>query len=355
MGLARALQFLPIMMNYAHQTATATHTTTIPIPYPTPPRGVESAIARASAKTGMDFSYLMDKATVESSMDPTAKAKNSSATGLYQFIETTWLQMVRDYGRKYGLGAYAECIDSNCHVKNARVRQAILDLRQDPETAACMAAEYAAQNADALKSRIGDKATIGKTELYLAHFLGAGGATKFIQALEKAPNARAANFFPAEARTNRGVFYDSETGHARSLAEIYQRFAARFDETPTSEIAMTNTKTNTLRPARPLTPGELPEITSAANENADPWVEGTPIASLSPEFIDRLVAAPPRLFDTQNLKEDTVASVEKAVTAEQVAGLQTITRQTTTTSMHHAALLVLAQNYAHEDNDRYNA
>lgn len=367
-------------MTYAHQAVSATRTH-VPTP-PMPPErgGIQQAIARASAKTGVDFSYLMAKANVESSMNPDARAKNSSATGLYQFIETTWLQMVRDYGHKYGLDDYADCIDNNCHVKNAKMRQAILDLRHDPETSACMAAEYAAQNADILKSRIGDDAEIGKTELYLAHFLGAGGATKFLTAMEKNPDARAAVLFPSEAHRNPGVFYNSDTGSARTLTQIYDHFAARFNDTGTEDgdFAMN------IRPASNLSSGRralaststpvlllkdtnepCDEPATAANENdADPWVEGTPVAVLPAEFVEALLATPPRAFgvahgqhaETTARNNDKKSSVSNAIAQAQdiLTDMQNTTRAMTSTSLHQAALLVLAQNFAHEDSRRYN-
>ncbi len=345
--------------------------------------GVQRAIARASEKTGVDFSYLMDKAQVESSMNPTAQAKNSSATGLYQFVESTWLQMVRDHGHKYGLGGYAECIDRSCHVKNPRVRQAILDLREDPETSAYMAAEYAAQNADILKSRIGGNVDIGKTELYLAHFLGPGGATKFIQAMERNPHARAAQIFSNEARVNRDVFFNPETGRARTLAQIYDRFAARFNEiTPPDkegDIPMSNP--SSLRPARyykGVVPLQKPEqaadlaqtgalpvsvpahgIMSRASANQNQahenlWVEGTPIANLAPEFIEQLLAAPPRLFDAGAGALQQTAKTDATQAQRAVALAEKTMTHVATTSMHQSALLVLAQNFAHEDRDRYN-
>ena len=54
------------------------------------PKNVYDAIKNAAAKTGVNFTYLMEKAAVESSFNPDAKAKTSSATGLFQFIEQTW-------------------------------------------------------------------------------------------------------------------------------------------------------------------------------------------------------------------------------------------------------------------------
>lgn len=67
-----------------------------------PANTVTGAIQLASAKTGVDFDYLVKQARVESSMNPNAKARTSSATGLYQFIEQTWLRMVKNHGAEHG-------------------------------------------------------------------------------------------------------------------------------------------------------------------------------------------------------------------------------------------------------------
>ena len=97
---------------------------------------VTSAIRQASLKTGVDFAYLMEKAAAESSFDADAQARTSSARGLYQFIESTWLQMVDRYGEKHGLGRYAGEISGSGKVTSPAMRREILALRDDPEVAA---------------------------------------------------------------------------------------------------------------------------------------------------------------------------------------------------------------------------
>ena len=59
---------------------------------------VEAAIQRASSATGVDFGYLMGAATRESGYNPNAKAKTSSATGLFQFLDQTWLATLKQHG-----------------------------------------------------------------------------------------------------------------------------------------------------------------------------------------------------------------------------------------------------------------
>lgn len=190
------------------------------------PHHVVNAIAQASGKTGVDFAYLLQQAKTESNFDSAAKAGSSSAQGLYQFIERTWLGMVKEHGDKYGLGDLADQIDSRYRVKDHAVRKQILDLRNDPVISSQMAAEFALENEQTLDKLWGGE--VGSTELYLAHFLGAGGAASFLNARDESPLAPAADLFPKAARANRNVFYDSKSGKARSVEEVYQFFDKKF-------------------------------------------------------------------------------------------------------------------------------
>jgi hypothetical protein len=194
---------------------------------------VTAAIQRASAATGVDFTYLMNKAGQESGFRTDVKASTSSATGLFQFIEQTWLQMVKQHGDKHGLGAAADKITTNAsgvaQVTDPAARRQILELRKNPDVAAAMAAELASENQQKLEQLVGGK--IGKTELYLAHFLGVGGAAKFIENMRQAPQTNAANLMPNAAEANRAVFFNRD-GSACSLQQIYQRFAGKMDAAP---------------------------------------------------------------------------------------------------------------------------
>ncbi len=223
------------------------------------PKTVYNAIRNAAAKTGVNFSYLMEKAAAESSFNPNAKAKTSSATGLFQFIDSTWMGMVRDFGDKYGLSKYADKIDGNGRVDSAKDRRDILNLRKDPEIASYMAAEFAQKNKNYLEDHVGGN--IGSTELYLAHFLGAGGAAGFLKAMNKSPNMTAADVFPREARSNRGVFYDSKSGAPRSLKEIYAFFDKKFDGNNTVSPATDSIMTAKSNFARQPLPASTPAQT----------------------------------------------------------------------------------------------
>jgi len=183
---------------------------------------VLASIQQASASTGVDFSYLMAQASRESSFDPTAKASTSSATGLYQFVEQTWLGTFKEHAVDYGYGNLAAAItkhsDGTYSVNSAATRKQILDLRRDPTLNAAMAAELAADNKTKMEAALGHPVTA--TDLHLAHFLGLAGALRFIRKLDSDPSATGAAMFPRAAAANQSVFYD-EDGHARTVGEIY--------------------------------------------------------------------------------------------------------------------------------------
>jgi|GEM_PF-4486315 len=196
------------------------------------PQGIINAIKTAAQETGADFEYLLNKAATESNFDTNAKAKSSSATGLFQFIDNTWLDMVKKYGDKYGLDSYASQIsDKNgklC-VTDCEAKKEILDLRKNPEIASLMAAEFSTENQKYLEKNTDAK--VGSTELYLAHFMGAKGAANFINKREEEGTEIASAIFTKEAKANKNVFFDKSTGEARTLDEVYNFFDKKFSAT----------------------------------------------------------------------------------------------------------------------------
>ena len=201
----------------------------LPVPSGATPT-VVSSIRQASRATSIDFGMLMARAKQESGFRVDAKASTSSATGLFQFINATWLSLVQRYGGKYGVGKLAQQITTDpagrVSVADPAVREGILDLRKDVKLSAALAAEYARANKGEIESALGRPA--GNADLYLAHFLGAGGATALLKAVTHNGDAVGAALLPRAAVANRGVFYD-ESGQARTVAQIYQAFAQRID------------------------------------------------------------------------------------------------------------------------------
>ena len=178
-----------------------------------------NAIAWGAQATGTDFSYLLAQAKLESGLDPAARARTSSATGLYQFIESTWLATLAKHGTAHGLDQFAAQIERSGGryvVRDPVLRGQIMALRQDPAAAAVMAGALAQDNRAALIPVLGREPDAA--ELYLAHFLGAGGATSFLRAMQSDPAASAAALLPDAAAANRAIFYAG--GVPRSLAEV---------------------------------------------------------------------------------------------------------------------------------------
>lgn len=176
---------------------------------------VQAAIARAAQATGVDFSYLLAQAKIESALDPSAHAGTSSAAGLYQFTKGTWLNMLDRHGADHGLG-WAEAAIDKGRVADPGLRSDIMALRYDPDASALMAAELANDNRAALSGQLGRDPD--HAELYLAHFLGAGGAGSFLSAMQGDPSQSAAALLPDAAAANRAIFYDH--GSARSLGQV---------------------------------------------------------------------------------------------------------------------------------------
>lgn len=171
---------------------------------------VRQAIAQAARSTGVDFGFLLAQAKVESGLDPQAHAKTSTASGLYQFINSTWLSMAERHGTSLG---FAGALDLSDPVS----RNAVLELRNDPQIASQMAAVLAAENSAALTPVLGRVPDAG--ELYLAHFLGSGEAVRFLTKLESDPDAPAAPIFAKQAAANRSIFFGAD-GSTRSLNEV---------------------------------------------------------------------------------------------------------------------------------------
>lgn len=176
---------------------------------------VQAAIARAAQATGVDFSYLLAQARIESSLNPSARAETSSAAGLYQFTQGTWLNMLDRHGARHGLGWADAAIDGG-RVTDPALRSQVMALRFDPGASALMAAELANDNRASLTVTLGREPDAA--ELYVAHFLGAEGAGRFLNALAADPAQSAAALLPAAAAANRGIFFAD--GAPRSVGQV---------------------------------------------------------------------------------------------------------------------------------------
>lgn len=184
-------------------------------------QAVGAVIEHASQATGVDFGFLMHTAQRESGYNPSAQATGSSAAGLFQFVEQTWLGALKRHGAKYGYGGYADLIqtgsDGRLQVPGGEARKAVMALRLDPQASSLMAGVLASENSAYLRGRVGRDPTAG--ELYIAHFLGAKGSADLIEASQSRPATPAAALFPDAASANPAIFYPG--GRAATVSEVY--------------------------------------------------------------------------------------------------------------------------------------
>jgi hypothetical protein len=211
---------------------------------------VRAAIGQAAQSTGVNFSYLLAQAKSESGLNPNAKAASSTASGLYQFLDQSWLGVVKAHGAEHGMAWAANAITqkkSGGYTVDPSLRQAVFALREQAGPSSLMAASYAADNASSLSQSLGRE--VNGTDLYMAHFLGLGGATKFLRAQCNNGGACAANMFPQEARANPSIFYGKDG--PRTLDQVYQIMGHKLDN------AVDGSDSAPMQSAGGLTPGSL--------------------------------------------------------------------------------------------------
>ena len=201
---------------------------------------IAGSIKQAASTSGTSFEYLLATAKMESNFNPKAAATTSSARGLFQFIDQTWLGTVKEAGPQFGYGKYADAItrspSGSYSVSDPAARDAIMKLRDDPDAASSMAAVLTQSNSFKLTGSIGRRPT--DAELYMAHFMGAGGAARLISNAEDNPNASGARLFPNAAAANRSIFYE-RGGRERSVAQVYSVLTQRYASAASSPATRT--------------------------------------------------------------------------------------------------------------------
>ena len=230
---------------------------------------VTGAIRHASRVTGTNFQYLVATAQVESRFNPGAAAPTSSARGLFQFIEQTWLATLKEQGPALGYGKVADAIDrgpsGQYMVSDPRLTDRIMKLRNDPTANAVMAAAYTKENAGKLAGRLGRNATEG--ELYVAHFLGSNGAGRLISLAESRPAQRADEAFPGPARSNPSIFYDK--GRPRSVSEVYRTLVNRYAVARNEQPAPAAKPVAAIKQVAAVTPLGAPQRPAFAPDTAE--------------------------------------------------------------------------------------
>ena len=181
-------------------------------------RDLVETILSAAFIAGVDPRLLMAIADKESSFTVEARAPTSSATGLFQFIDATWVKALRDYGAEFGLAQEAAAAGA-CLGAGAEegVRARLLGLRRDPFLSTLFAAAMLRREQEKLEAKMGRQIT--DAEVYLVHFLGPAGAEKFLGVLADAPMSSAARLLPAAARANKPIFFEARLVEVKAKAK----------------------------------------------------------------------------------------------------------------------------------------
>ncbi len=182
---------------------------------------IAGAFKLASEATGTSFDYLLATSGRESDHRPELGSETSSAKGLFQFVDQTWLGLMKREGSAVGLERLAAQITSDGKggwvVADPKEKAKILALKTDPLVASVMAGKFTQDNARQLKESLGRAPTDG--ELYAAHVLGAAGAVKLMRLAVAEPNTTAAVAFPRAAAANSPLFY-GKGGTPRTAAQL---------------------------------------------------------------------------------------------------------------------------------------
>jgi hypothetical protein len=144
-------------------------------------------------------SYVARVASAESGGNLAAKAATSSATGKFQFLESTWNDLANETGVP-------------------RVTSGQPDPRLDESFQNAQMEAYTKRSTTALQTAGLD---VSNANLYVTHFLGQQGGVDFLKGLQASPNVPAASLVSDEAvQANRSVFFKKD-GTARTAQEFY--------------------------------------------------------------------------------------------------------------------------------------
>ena len=194
-----------------------------------------TAIYKASLKTGVDFELMVLKAKMESDLGRLNVATGSSARGAFQYIEPTWLTLMRRYGSEIGYPHYAEVITRpkypalpDIKGSNPFLKAEILSLRHDPEISALIKAHQVKEETDVIRSyKYGRKVTA--TDHYIAHMLGLPLAKEFYKMKHRGSVIAVAKLNNAAmreaAKLNRHFFFHGQ--RPLTAREAYRKFEKR--------------------------------------------------------------------------------------------------------------------------------
>lgn len=224
---------------------------------------VKTAIKEAAKIVGLSEHTLTAFAAKESAFNPNAKAKTSTAAGLFQFLKGTWKYVVERYGKMYGL-------DSKSNPYNAR------------DSAIAAAAYLKHDIYPSISKAVG---VPNATDLYFGHFMGPVGGSNFLRN-RKADGTRFAYLdFKKEAAANRSVYFKGgDLNDPRTYDEIYAMFNSSLGTVEQLSIQ----ETTPVVPTAEVSPNVTAEMAKRkVKEQVEKDKEGLPVAkSAASRLID---------------------------------------------------------------------
>lgn len=150
--------------------------------------GTRQATELAARVTNAPAGYLRALAGQEGLDNPDAQNPRSSATGLMQFTEDTWLSMLSRHGRQYGLPerlatAIVRRPNGSYAVRDRAARDELMRLRNSGEWSAIMGGHLFHEEAETMQRVRGRPVQVN--EVYLGHFMGGNVAGQWIRMLDQ--------------------------------------------------------------------------------------------------------------------------------------------------------------------------
>jgi hypothetical protein len=189
---------------------------------------VAKAIVRAARDADFPADYLMAIAEKESSFDCDADSSASSALGCFQYIEQSWLSVIKRHGTTFGLGDVASKIVEKktrrgapyFDIEDESLKDEVLDMRRDPYLSAVLTASDLQEARRNIEAKL--DIVMGDQNLYLPHFVGEDAAAHLLAAAAKRPQTSAKRVLPTAARYNRAMFH-GRGGHPLSVSQFVAR------------------------------------------------------------------------------------------------------------------------------------
>jgi len=201
--------------------------------------------AAARERGGTDnFATLLAQAAAESNFKSTAENTATGAAGPFQFVQGTWLDLMRKHGLKLGvksdLVAQIKRDPTTGHltVSDPKARQALLDLRHDLDLSARTATQYLDENRASLGRQLGRTAT--DAEVQMSFLLGANGAARLIKTAASDPGKPVDEVLPKAVAANHSLFVEKD-GQTRSASAAVDFLAQKFGRDRTRFAAYLNT------------------------------------------------------------------------------------------------------------------